>query len=445
MSSSVLPPGPRSSVPLLFRYFRAPLEIGVSLKETWGDTLLVPGKPPLVVTADPELIRVLYTTDAGTFVPLNQQMAPLIGERSLLLLGGPAHKKARKLLMPPFHGERMRTYGRTMMALTRAHTDDLRAGASFSMYALATHISLDVILDAVFGIGTDDGRRAMTRTIDDVVNGISPLIAAFPLFRRDLFGLGPWARFLRRRAALHQAFDDRIARARSSPGEDVLSLLVQARDEAGEAMPDDEIREHLLTLILAGHETTAISIAWAFLALHRSENQSALERLREEIGAVPDDAGPEAITALPYLDAVCHETLRRYPLALAPSPRRALTDFALGPYTVPAGMGVVAAVGMAHFREETYPEPLRFLPERFLDANGRVTRPGPFEFLPFGGGDRRCLGAAMALYEMKLVVFTLLRRFELRLDDDRPDVGKARAANVGPKSGVPMTVVAAAS
>lgn len=187
--------------------------------------------------------------------------------------------------------------------------------------------------------------------------------------------------------------------------------------------------------MFAGHETTAIAIAWACYALHRPENAAALERLRAELAALGPAPEIEQLDKHPYLDAVCQETLRRYPIAPAPSPRKLLRPLELMGYTLPAGTGVSVAIGVAHFREELYPEPMRFLPERFLER--KFT---PFELVPFGGGARRCLGAAMAGYELRLVLGTLLRRCRLRLASLRPDEGKVRAANVGPARGVPMIV-----
>jgi len=426
---------------MFFQYFRAPLDLGIELLRKHGDTLMVPGKPSLVITSSPEGLKALYAADPDTFFPLNQEMAPLIGAHSMLLLGGVEHRAARKLMMPPFHGARMRAYGQLMCQLALEHSADWQPGTRVTVQDVAARISLDVILQAVLGV-TDRARmQELAGIILETVHGISPLIAAFPKLRREFFGLGPWATFQRRMRALHQAFDQCIAAARASaPRDDILSMLIHARDEQGQPMPDNEVRDHLLTLILAGHETTAISISWAFYALHRPENADALARLRREISAVPGDAEPEKIAGLTYLEAVCHETLRRYPLAPAPAPRRLLKPLEVAGFLLPEGMAVAAGIGMAHFRPETYPEPLKFLPERFLDR-----RYGPFEFIPYGGGARRCLGAAMASYEMKLVVFTLLRKFTLRLESLKQDPGAVRAANVGTKSGVPMVVETVAS
>jgi cytochrome P450 len=297
-------------------------------------------------------------------------------------------------------------------------------------------ISLDVILQAVFGVSDPERMAKLSRVLLGMVNGISPIIAMFPSLRREFGGIGPYAAFKRLQQSLHEALNELIAESRAAgPREDILSLFVQARYEDGEPMTEEEIRDQLILLVFAGHETTAMSLSWALYALHRPENAASLERLRAELAALGPDPEIEALHKQPYLEAVCNEALRRYPLGPAPNPRKLLRPMELMGYTVPAGMGVTAAIGVVHFREDIYPEPMVFRPERFLERQF-----SPFEFIPFGGGARRCLGAAMASFEMRLVLATLLRRFRLRLASLRPDKGKVRAANIGPARGVRMIV-----
>jgi cytochrome P450 len=431
---TALPPGPSSQLLALLRYLRDPLYCLLPMARKYGDTFTFPGKPPMVCTGDPACIKAIYSADPETFAPLLADMADLLGRRSLLLLQGAEHRRSRKVMSPPFQGARMRAYGALMCHLAEARTAGWQAGQTVSVSETAQEISLDVILQAVFGV-TDPARMAeLAALLLQIVNGISPLLAIFPGLRREFHGVGPYASFLRRRRRLHESLDALIAAGRAAgPREDILSLLLAARDENGQPMSDEEIRDQLVLLVFAGHETTAIAIAWACHALHLPENAAALDRLRAELeGQAPD---PEALAKLPYLEAVCQETLRRYPLAPASNPRRLLRPFQLGPYELPEGASVVAAIGLTHFREDLYPEPMRFQPERFL------TRPfSPFEFIPFGGGARRCLGASMALYEMKLVLATLLRRFRMRPRSLAPDRGRVRAANVGPANGVRMVI-----
>jgi cytochrome P450 len=404
------------------------------LSKEYGDPFVFPGKPPLAITGDPAGIKAIYTADPDTFEPLNQDLGVFVGARSVILLKGAEHKKMRKLMMPPFHGARMRAYGEQMCRLTEERSAGWQPGQTVPMMDALQEISLDVILQAVFGVTERDRRRELAKLLIEITNGISPLIALFPALRSNFGGIGPYASFMRRRSRLHEHLDALIAAARAAgPREDILSLLLAARYDDGQAMPDDEIRDQLILLVFAGHETTAIAMAWGLYALHQPENAESLERLRAELSALGSNPEPDQLEKQPYLEAVCQETLRRYPLAPAPAPRKLLQPFELQGFTLPAGASVAAAIGIAHFREEVYPEPMRFRPERFLERQF-----SPFEFLPYGGGSRRCLGAAMASYEMKLVLGTLVRRFKMRLADRRPDKGTVRAANVGPANGVKM-------
>jgi len=432
----MLPPGPRSSLMSLYRYMRDPMLCLTPLAREYGDPFTFPGKTPLVCTGDPAGIKAIYTADADTFAPLNEDFAVFLGKNQLLLQSGAEHRRARKAMMPPFHGARMRAYGEAMCRITE---DVIAAWAPeqvVSVQEIAQRISLDVILQAIFGIRDATRMAELAKLLLDIVEGISPLIVMLPALRREFGGIGPFSRFRKRQARLHAELDALAEEARAAgPREDILSLLLQVRYDDGEPMSDDELREQLLVLVFAGHETTAIAIAWACYALHQPENSGALERLRDELAAMGPEPEVEQLAKQPYLDAVCQETLRRFPLAPAPAPRKLLRPLEVLGYELPEGVAVAAAIALAHFREETYPEPMRFRPERFFER--KFT---PFEFLPFGGGARRCLGAAMANYELRLVLATLLRRYRLRLESLRPDQGKVRAANVGPAHGVRMIV-----
>lgn len=431
-----LPPGPRGSLWPIVQYMRDPLGAMPRMVARHGDPFTLRGTPPVVFTGDPAGIKAIYSADPDTFAVLNKDMGLFLGSQSLILVEGAEHNRKRKLMMPPFHGARMRKYGEAMIRLTELHTAEWVAGRTVSAFETAQKISLDVILEVVFGVHDPAGRAELAGLLLDLLNGFSPLLAIVPALRRELFGVGPFAAFRRRQAALHAKLDALIAEARAAePREDILSLLVAARYEDGEPMTDQDVREQLLLLVVAGHETTAISIAWALDALLRPENAAARERLEAELRELGPQPAIEQLDGLPYLEAVCQETLRLYPIAPAPSPRRLLRPLELMGYTLPAGIGVAAAIGVAHFREDVYPEPLRFRPERFLER-----KPSPFEYLPFGGGARRCLGAAMAAWEMRLVLGTIMGRSRLRLASLAPDRGKIRAANVGPARGVKLVV-----
>ncbi|MCA9494705.1 MAG: cytochrome P450, partial [Myxococcales bacterium] len=251
-------PGPRSSLAMLWAYVRDPLTCMVPLAETWGDTFTIPGNPPIVLTGHPEGIRAIYTARPESMTPAGTDLGVFIGDTSLILVGGERHKRLRRLLMPPFHGARMRAYGDLVQALVREHTRDWTVGRTVSVHETAHRLSLAVILQAVFGVRDRARMDHLAGLLTDVVNGITPAIAMFPSLRREFGGIGPFATFRRRQTALHAALDALIAEARGAPlGDDILSLLVHAVVEDGRPLTDEELRDQLLLLVVAGHETTA--------------------------------------------------------------------------------------------------------------------------------------------------------------------------------------------
>ena len=433
---SSLPPGPKNFLALMYSYFRDPIGCMVPVAKKYGDPFTLPGNPSTVVTGDPAGIKAIYSADSDTFSPLNQDMSVFLGKHSMILQSGAEHKRSRRLMMPPFHGQRMRAYGETMGRLAKEQTDNWTKGQEVATYEVAQRISLDVIMQVIFGVSDPAQKEALSKQMVELLNGISPLVAMFPALRREFGGIGPFARFRRLQHAMYENLAALIRTAREGkPGENILNLLIEARYEGDQPLSDEEIRDQLVLMVIAGHETTGIAVAWALYALHRPENAAVLEKLRAELDTLGKDWDLAAMDKLPYLEAVCQETLRRYPLAPAPAPRKLLRPMEFMGYSLEPGMAVSAAIGLVHFREELYPDPWTFKPERFLERKF-----SPFEYIPFGGGARRCLGAAMASYEMRLVLGTIMKRFRLRLASLKSDTGKIRAANVGPASGVQMIV-----
>lgn len=420
----------------MYSYFRDPIGCMVPVAKKYGDPFTIHGNPATVFTGDPAGIKTIYSADPDTFVPQNQEMAVFLGKHAMILQSGAEHKRSRRLMMPPFHGPQMRAWGETMCRLTKEQTDSWTKGREVVAYDVAQRISLDVIMQVIFGVSDPAQKEALATQMVELLNGISPLIALFPALRREFGGFGPFARFQRRHRAMHDRLDVliRAAREAKSAG-NILSLLIEARYEGDQPLSDEEIRDQLLLMVVAGHETTGISITWALYALHRPENAKVLEKLRAELDTLGNDSDLAVMDKLPYLEAVCQETLRRYPIAPAPSPRKLLRPLEFMGYSLEPGTGVAVAIGAVHFREDLYPDPWEFRPERFLERKF-----SPFEYVSFGGGARRCLGAAMASYEMRLVIGTILKRFRLRLASLKPDNGKVRAANVGPASGVRLFV-----
>ena len=257
-------------------------------------------------------------------------LSPFFGPRAVIMVGGERHRRDRKLLTPPFHGSRMRAYGRIIIAVTREQTRGWGAGWEGPVHATTTAISLDVIVRAVFGIDTPGRRERASSIVKKDVESIVPLIAFLPALRREFFGIGPWSRFARARreldALLYGEITSRRANASgaSETGEDILSLILAARYDDGTAMTDDEVHDQLITLLAAGHETTATALAWALYWTHR-DPRPRITAPRRDCGPGPYSE-PDAIAGLPLLDATCTETLRLHPIVHDVSRRRRPAD-----------------------------------------------------------------------------------------------------------------------
>ena len=425
-----LPAGPKPGLRQLFRYARAPYEYFQSNADSFGDPFTIHtlgGK--VVMTGDPALVRQIFTADPDLFdVFLVDTLEAMLGPGSMFLLSGEKHRRARKLLAPPFHGARMRAYGDLIGEVTRERAAEWAPGSPLVMQQVTQSISLEVIIRAVFGVTEPLRQAQFRRAVTDRVHASHPAIVFMKLLRREFGGFGPWARFRRATEQLDRLLYREICERRASgqSGSDILSSMLQARYDDGSVMSDAEIRDELITLLIAGHETTASGLAWALYWLLRHPEVEG--RLVDELAAAPADADLGA-GALPYLQAVCQETLRLHPI-VPDVVRRLKQPWKLGSYELPAGVGVGVALNLVHERADLYPDPQRFDPERFLKRNYT-----PFEYLPFGGGARRCIGAAFAMYEMRVALATLLRERRFRLND--PAVRPARRNfTLGPSTGV---------
>lgn len=364
-------------------------------------TARIGGLPVSVVTTDRDAIRRLLTGDPLVKRHANDLLREALGDRSLLLLEPGEHLARRKLLTPPFHGERVREYAQLMEQLIERELDDWHAGSSVKVMKVAQRLTLDVILSAVLGVA-DPGLRDRLRGVFDAMLAIpaTGIVFYFPALQRR-HGLNKLAEvYWRRRDQLDGMLDEQIAATRADPQleerTDILSMMVRARDEDRAALTDTDLRHELNTLISAGHETTATAIAWgAELLAHNPDVQARARAVRRE--------GDQ-----PYLDALVKEVLRiRAPVAVAGA-RHMLEPFELGGRTIPRDTVIIMDAWGVHLDPSVYPEPDRFMPERFLE-------PAPeYAFLPFGGGAHRCLGAALAQLEIRVVLGAMLDRFELR-------------------------------
>lgn len=367
-----------------------------------------------VMTCDAELVREVHgNRDPGVFMAgVNEQIDPLFGVRSILRLADESHNRERKMMTPPFHGERMRGWARSMADIgRRAFTVGREPVRAMDCTRRAT---LEVILRLVFGI-RDDGRVAtFSHAIEAWADSINPLFIFLPPLARDWFGLSPYARYRVHSERIDGMLYEHIAASRArEQSDDVLSMLVHARYDDGSTMDDLSLRDNLRTLLFAGHDTTAIILAWALWFVHR--HPAVFTRLRDELDALGPDVEPDALARMPYLEAVIAEVLRMRPIN-PETQRRLAKPWTLGEWHLPAGVTIGINQVLLHYDEQHWNEPQRFNPDRFLGQP-----PSPNVYTPFGGGNRRCLGATFARYEAAIVLGTLLREFEFELLDEHVD------------------------
>jgi cytochrome P450 len=431
-----LPPGPRSTLSATVRYLRDPFAALLDAGDRYGDPFTWPtflGR--VVVTADPAGIREILTADPDVYGPLGAELlGPVLGANNLILLGGEPHRAMRRFYGPHLHGGALDSYGAIIARIAGEHTARWPRDRPFVIEETMREISLDVILEVVLGLGEPRAREVFKGAILQTVRALKPSFMFIPALRRSLLGLSAWARFRRRAAAAAALFERELAarQAEGNPRHDLLSLLIAARKADGTAFSGQEILEQMVSLIGAGHETTGSALTWAFFHVHR--NPSVKERLFDELRGLGSEIDPAAVMRLPFLDAVCSEALRLDPVA--PMIGRTLrADLTLKGHTLPAGLSVGISIVGLHRRADLYPDPEQFSPERFL---GREY--GPFEYLPFGGGSRRCLGASFAVYEMKLVLATVLRAQALQLTDRRDVRPVARNTTAAPAKKIRMAI-----
>jgi cytochrome P450 family 110 len=431
--------GPASFLPSLLRYLVDPYGVFRALARKYGEPFLfpIPGTRGSVVTGSPEGIATVIAADREQFVPLvTEATYQLLGACSIFLQRADDHRQARKIMTPPFQSHRLPEHGACMEAIVTEHMTGWRAGDVVPMHTIAQRMTLDIILRVLFGIehGDRERRQRFHAALDDGLESLGPAILYARPLRRRFGGFGPWSRALRVVDDMRAALTAEIAGHRAAGGaSDVLDGFLAARYDDGRAMTDLEIRDRLSDLIIGGHETTAAAIAWAFHELCRSPE--VLDRLVAEIDARWTGPDPRQLAALPYLEAVCLETLRLHPSVVFLSRQLARPLTLLG-HVVPAGMVVSMALPVVHANERVFPEPLAFRPERFLDRSY-----APSEFLPFGGGHKRCMGSAFGLHEMKVTLAIVLRAFRVALRHDRPTGARPRTITVVPRRGVELVLV----
>ena len=428
-----LPPGP--SYPRALQtlgWVARTIPFLIRCRERYGDmfTLRIASEGHWVMLNDPEHVKQVFTGDPKLFHAgeANEVLLPLLGEHSVLLLDDGPHMRERKLLLPPFHGERMARYGELMTEIAEAEVATWPVREPLELLPRMQAVTLEVIMRAVFGVERgarlDELRRVLRELLGNAMDPRSMLLIAalgprrfsrLPMVKREL------------RPADELLFDE-IDRRRRDPDleerEDIMSLLLQARHDDGSPMTDRELRDELMTLLVAGHETTATGLAWALERLVRHPDK--LERLRVEA-----ETGEEE-----YLDAVIKETLRLRPV-IPIVVRQLRAPVEIGGYRLPAGARVAPCITLVHRSEDVYPDPHAFRPERFLEQPA-----GTYTWFPFGGGVRRCLGASFAMFEMKQVLTAVVRQLELTPPRARGERVTRRSITLSPERGAEVLVAA---
>jgi cytochrome P450 family 110 len=401
----------------------------------------------LVFVNQPQAIQEILTRDTaiGSRSPnysapgdLNRILSPIIGNSSVMMLDGDRHRRRRQLIMPPFHGDRMRSYCQLIQELAIASFDAIPKNKPFEARSITQDISLNIILKAVFGLTEGDRfstlKQLMSNIADLFQSPLSSAILFYPLLQQDLGPWSPWGKLRRDRQNLDDLIYREIAERRSEQrGDriDILSLLMSAKDEMDQPLTDQELRDELMALLFAGHETTATAMAWALYWTHH--HPDVRTKLLQELATLGENPEAIDIIKLPYLTAVCNEVLRIYPVAMLTFPRQVQAPTSLLGYALDAGQIVVGCIYLVHHREDLYPNSYEFKPDRFLDRQF-----SPYEFMPFGGGARRCVGEALAMVELKLVLAKVLSRYQFELVDSQPEPARRRGVTLAPGNGVKL-------
>jgi len=433
MSARTLPPGPRlpkwlQTAGFLFAN-RAWID---ACRRRYGDLVTFRSlfDPGFVMVFEPELVKQVFrgSPERLRAGEANAVLGPVVGERSVLLLDGAEHMRQRKLLLPPFHGERMRAYEVVMRRAADRAIDSWPVGREFALLPSMQALTLEVISRAVFGV--EEGRREeLERRVRAMLDPVATRLGiVFLALSGGRIGAGRTERFEERRRRVDELIYAEIAERREAPDlerrEDVLSMLLLARDDEGRPMTDRELRDELVTLLVAGHETTSTGLAWTFELLLR--NPRVVARARE---------GEDG-----YVDAVVKEALRIRPVILGVGRVVREEPYELDGYVLPPGTEINPSIAAIHRRADRYPQAREFRPERFLEDGA----PDTYTWLPFGGGTRRCLGASFASFEMRVVVKRVLERAAaLEPVGRRPERGVRKGITYTPARGVRVRLAAA--
>jgi cytochrome P450 len=421
----------RSPLVQTLRWAFRPIPFMEESRRRYGDSFglrFLGFERPMVLISDPEAVKALYREPTHGLPPgRNLILEPIVGSKSLLIQEGAEHLSRRRLMLPPFHGERMRSYEGTMNEIVEAEIDSWPLNSEFPIHERMQAVTLEIILRVVFGISSGPRLERLRGMLSTVLQETaSPGRQVLGLALQRFGGRGMFARFETQLREVDDLLLAEIAEHRERPDleerEDILSMLMQAEFEDGTRMEDQELRDQLMTLLLAGHETTATALAWTFDLLLR--HPAVLGALRDSLEAGEED----------YLRATISESLRLRPV-IPLAGRRLSKELVADGLTLPEGTDVTPAIWLTHTRPDVYPEPFAFKPERFLEDG-----PDTYAWIPFGGSVRRCIGATFAEFEMRVVLREVLTRCELHKANPMPERTGRRNITLSPRDGTPVVV-----
>jgi cytochrome P450 len=418
-----LPPGPRLPRALqTVAWWNRTVPFLERCRERYGKrfTMRLLQTPPFVHHSDPEHLREIFTAPPEVLHPGEgaRILEPVVGANSVILLDERAHLSQRKLMLPAFHGEKMQRLAGLMRDVTEREVERWPRGEPISLHPRLQALTLEIILRTVFGLDAGERLDAMRDRLTGILQFGARPASMLPMLQRGR----SWREFLRGRDEADAMIYETIQERRANGGaerDDVLAMLLEASHEDGSPMSPVELRDELMTLLVAGHETTASELAWAFERLTRTPEVVA--RLTEEIDSDGDDA---------YVTATVHETLRRRPVLPNAAPRLVMEPVEVGGWRYEPGVCLIADAYLLHHDPDIYPDPYAFQPERFLDE-----QPGTYTWIPFGGGRRRCLGASFAMLEMKIVLRAVLAQNELAPAAPEDEGARRRSITLSPKAG----------
>jgi len=428
-----LPPGPTEpALVQTLQWAWQPLAYLERARERFGPlwTSRLVGFPPLIHLSDPAAIREVFggPTEQLRAGEANRVLEPILGSHSLFLLDGARHASERRLLVKPFQAGRLGSYQTRFREAALRCVESWPLDQPFCLWPRLQALTLDVILETVFGLETKQEREQFRREMTALLDGITHPLLLLRALQIELRGLTPWGRLRALQRGMDARIHDLIARRRAgapADRDDILTLLLQARRDDGASLDDGELRDELVTLLVAGHDTVATSLAWMFH--HLAHSPDALARTLAEVDRMRSEVGDSS-----WIEAVVKESLRLTP-SLPIVARLLESDLTIGGVKLPRGSRAAPSIYLAHREPREWAEPARFRPERFLDSTI-----SPFSYLPFGGGARRCIGMGFALLQMRVVAATILERVSVEPAPGRKIRAVRRGVVLTPSEGMPI-------